>query len=121
MVAVLLVAGSLNAYAVSLEAFDAHEHAGHGQHVHGPQDDAAGHDHGDAPTLADAASGEDHAPGNCGLCKHMHAHSCCAYAVPATDLILKLAHARASVPVAVSHIPPGQLAAPLFRPPRAVA
>lgn len=129
MVAVAISASSLSGYAATLAAFDVHAHGGHGLHDHGSQDHAAGHsydhDHGDALDVADAA--QDKAPGSDdttskgNLCTGMHVHCCCPYAVPAADITLKLAHERASVPTVASHIPHGQLASPLFRPPRAVA
>jgi hypothetical protein len=125
MVAVAISASSLNGYAATLAAFDVHTHGGHGFHDH-----AVGHshdhdDHGDALDVADAAQDQDPASDGTGskgnLCTGMHVHCCCPYAVPTADITLKLAHERASVPVVVSHIPHGQLASPLFRPPRAGA
>ena len=119
MVAVLLSAGGLNAHAAAMAAFDAHEHGHHGLHDH-----AADHQHG-AGLDADpcGSQGCDDEPASTGKpCAHLHGHCCTAYAVPAADCILKLAHdARAAVPAAVSHIPHGQLSSPLFRPPRAIA
>ncbi|MCC7251875.1 hypothetical protein [Hyphomicrobium sp.] len=119
MVAVLLSAGSLNGYAAVLEAFHVHDHGGHGLHDH-----AADHEHtGNVLDVADATHDQDKddpaAKGN--LCAGVHVHCCCTYAVPAADLTLKLPHERTSVPAAASHIPHGQLASPLFRPPRAIA
>lgn len=119
MVAVVLAAGSLNGYAGALAAFDVHEHGSHGLHDH-----MAGHDHGDASDLADAAHDQDRCCDGdpaAKLCTQMHVHCCCAYAVPAADLVLKLADEHATVAAAVSHMPHGQLASPLFRPPRAIA
>jgi hypothetical protein len=121
MVAVVLVAGGLNGYSAALAAFDVHEHGAAGVHDHGLHDHAGDHDHGDAFEVADVPQGDGDPAASCGLCTHTHAHSCCAYAVPAADLTLKLAHERSSVRAATSHIPHGQLAAPLFRPPRAIA
>lgn len=121
MVAVVLAAGSLNGYAGALETFDVHEHGGLGLYDHGTHDHAADHDHDEDLDTADAAHNDGDPASNCGLCTHTHAHCCCTYAVPATDLVLKLGNERASVLAAASHIPPGQLATPLFRPPRAIA
>jgi hypothetical protein len=128
MVAVAISASSLNGYSATLAAFDVHAHGGHGLHDHGVHSHAADHDHdhGDALDVAAAAAAQapccDDDPAAKGnLCTGMHAHCCCAYAVPTADLALKLGHERAPVAVAVSHIPHGQLAAPLFRPPRAIA
>lgn len=123
MVAVVLAAGSLNGYAAALASFDQHEHGMHGLHDHGAHAHAGHHDDGDASSdVADATQkgGED-PYASCGMCQHVHVHTCCAYGVPPADVTLKLTHERVSIPVAGSHIPPGQLATPLFRPPRAIA
>lgn len=118
MVAVLLAAGGVSAYAAGLSAFEAHEHGVHEAHDHGL------HQHADSDTsaMAGAAGHDDADPASqCSLCAQIHVHSCCSYAVPAADLALKLSPERMSVPVAASHIPAGQLASPLYRPPCAIA
>lgn len=126
MVAVLLAAGGLNGYGAALAAFDKHEHGVHGLHDHAPHSHAGDHDHGDTSdvanlNVADATPSGGDPAADCGLCSHVHVHSCCVYAVPAADLGLKLGLTRSAAPVAISHIPPGQLTTPLFRPPRVTA
>jgi hypothetical protein len=52
----------------------------------------------------------------------MHVHCCGSFAVPAAECGLKLAAlTRVPVLIADSLVPLGQLASPLFRPPRATA
>lgn len=128
MVAVAISASSMNGYAAVMAAFDTHAHGPHGLHSHPSHDHGVGdhadpHDklaHGDT---CDTLGCEDEAPASSEQpCAHVHAHCCSAFAVSAGDCTLKLAHdARAAILVEDSHIPHGQLAVPLFRPPRAIA
>lgn len=115
MVAVALSASSLNGYAAVLAAFDTHAHGHHGTHSH------PAHDH-DLVVVADDAVGDEEPSSSDQPCKHVHMHCCSTVAVTAADVSLSVAvYGRTVVPVADSHIPPGQIAAPLFRPPRAIA
>lgn len=119
VVAVALSAASLNGYASVLAAFDTHAHGHHGTHSHPAHDQ--GHDHGDGLDAGHAMQDEDPVSGD-QPCKHVHMHCCSSVAVTIADFDLTDAdYARIVVPVADSHLPPGQLASPLFRPPRAVA
>lgn len=116
MVAVAVSASSLNGYAAVLAAFDTHAHGSHGMHEH------PSHDH--EPGLHSDHGAHDEDPASSDQpCKHMHMHCCSSVAVATADAGLSdtAAYARAAVSIANSHIPPGQLASPLFRPPRAVA
>lgn len=117
MIAVLLAAGGVSAYAAGLAPFEADEHGVHAAHDHGLHH----HADGDASAMVGAAEHDDDPASQCSLCAQIHVHSCCSYAVPAADLALKLSPERMSVPVATSHIPAGQLASPLYRPPCAIA
>ena len=115
VVAVALGAASLNGYASVLAAFDTHAHGAHGTHSHPAHDHEQGLDTGSA--MQDEGPASNDQP-----CQHVHMHCCSSVAVAATGYNLTIAdYARVVVPVADSHIPPGQLASPLFRPPRAVA
>jgi hypothetical protein len=117
LVAVALGASSLNGYAAALAAFE-HTHGHHhGTHVHGV------HAHAVDATAGDPASSDDDGPAaGDKICKHMHAHCCGATAVPPAECSLKLGDLpRQVVPRAASHIPPGEGASSLFRPPRATA
>lgn len=120
VVAVAISVSGINSYAGVLAAFDMHEHGHHGLHDHPT------HDHGSALDVDHATLDQDHDDQDPASseqpCTHVHAHCCSTVAVPATEFGLKSADfAPAAVPFANSHIPPGQLAAPLFRPPRASA
>jgi hypothetical protein len=119
MVAVALCASSLSGYMGVLAAFDVHAHGHHGVHVHEHDHGTAfqvAQDHDDASQTGDEQGSANH------VCAHMHVSCCGSFAVPAADCGLKLAaSARASMPFADSHIPHGQIASPLFRPPRAAA
>ncbi|MBN8912387.1 MAG: hypothetical protein J0H65_10095 [Rhizobiales bacterium] len=119
VVAVALGAASLNGYASVLAAFDTHAHGAHDTHSHPALDQDHDHEHGlDA---GHAMHDEDPASSD-QPCQHVHMHCCSSVAVAATGYNLAVAdYARAIVPIADSHLPPGQLASPLFRPPRAVA
>lgn len=141
MVAVALCASSLNGYSAVLEAFESHTHGPMGAHVHHAHDgdhahdgvsdgvsvdaDHAGHDHAAHPGQACDEAGCDEPqdePKSASHCAYMHTHCCASFAVPAGDCTLKLGTpVRAIVPERASLIPPGQLASPLFRPPRAIA
>jgi hypothetical protein len=115
MVAVALSASSLNGYAAVLAAFDVHAHGHHGMHSH------PSHDH-DAGLHADHAIGDEDPASSDQPCKHLHMHCCSSVAVAAADYALtETAYTRAVVPIANSHIPHGQIASRLYRPPRAVA
>jgi len=126
MVAVVLGVSGLNGYAWVLAAFDVHEHGHHAPHSHAPQSPAA-HDHDglDAESLytaLDQGQNEDDPASADHICAHVHAHCCGSFAVAAQDYALSVNVVTPSVvPVARSHIPPGELASPLFRPPRAIA
>ncbi len=117
MVAVALSASSLNGYAAVLAAFDTHAHGHHGVHSHPV------HDHDDEHGLGVDHAMQDEDPASSDQsCKHVHMHCCTSVAVAAADYALTdTAYARAVVPIADSHLPPGQISSPLFRPPRAVA
>lgn len=120
VVAVALSAASLNGYASVLAAFDTHAHGAHAVHSHPAQNQDHDHEYGlDAGHAAmqdeDPASGDQ-------PCKHVHMHCCSTVAVAATGYNLVVTdYASAIAPIADSHLPPGQLASPLFRPPRALA
>jgi len=120
MVAVALSASSLSGYMGVLAAFDVHAHGHHGVHAH----DFAHHDHGvvaEADAQGQPQTGDEQGSAN-HVCAHMHVNCCGSFAVPAAECGLKLAErTRVAGPVADSHIPPGQIASPLFRPPRASA
>ncbi len=115
VVAVALSAASLNGYASVLAAFDTHAHGHHGTHSHPAQDHEHGLDAGHAMQDEDPASSDQ-------PCKHVHLHCCCSSVVmAAADVGFTIAaFTHVTVPVANSHVPPGQLASPLYRPPRAV-
>lgn len=129
MVAVALCASSLSGYSAVLEAFETHTHGLMGAHVHHANDgvsvtaaDHAGHDHADQ--TADSCEGvscEEPAK-SASHCAYMHTHCCASLAVPAGDCGFKLGFVPGSIqPERASHLPLGQLATPLFRPPRASA
>lgn len=122
VVALALSASGLNGYASVLAAFDAHAHGAHGPHIHSTLHD---HDHGVDPGAGPHADhgmqDEDPASGDL-PCKHVHMHCCSIIALAAVDIGFTLvADAPTVLPVAAAHLPPGELAAPLFRPPRAAA
>jgi tryptophanyl-tRNA synthetase len=129
---VLLVAAAIgvsgaNAYAGVLAAFDVHAHGAHGVHSH-PSHDDHGHNHGhgggqeDHAALDHDSNGRNPASTDSQPCTHVHVHCCSSFAVQAADITLTVGiHVRTIVPVADSHIPHGELASPLFRPPRAIA
>ncbi len=131
VVALALSASGLNGYASVLAAFDAHAHGhGHGavahEMAHGSHGHAAHRGHDVDPGLglhADRAmQDEDPASGDLPCCKHVHMHCCSIIALAAVDIGFTLvADAPTVLPVAAAHLPPGELAAPLFRPPRAAA
>lgn len=126
MVAVVLGVSGLNGYASVLAAFDVHEHGHHAPHSHAPQSHAS-HDHDGLDTQGlsaalDQGQHEDEPASTDQPCAHVHVHCCGSFAVAAQDCTLTGSVVqRAVVPVAQSHIPPGELASPLFRPPRAIA
>lgn len=119
VLAVAISVSGINSYAGVLAAFDTHAHGHHGLHSHPAHD----HDHGSTPdadhaTLDQDRNDEDPASSE-QPCTHTHAHCCSTFAVAAGDCGLKLAvFARAAVPVAVTHIPHGEIVSSLFRPPR---
>lgn len=135
MVAVALCASNLNGYSAVLEAFESHAHGPMGPHVHHAHDGVSvepadtahdhGHDHAAHPAdTCDEAGCEEprDEPKSASHCAYMHTHCCASFAIPAGDCALKLGDAsRAIEPERASLIPPGQLASPLFRPPRANA
>lgn len=129
MVVVAVGAGSLNGYLSSRAAL---EHA----RMHGHEALHAAHDHAAAAHGAHQAAAPvgGHelaacAPQSCDTpddtahtCADMHVHCCSTYAVPAADCgLAPVRYAGAVLRIADSHIPPGEIAAPLFRPPRAAA
>jgi hypothetical protein len=120
MVAVALSASSLSGYMGVLAAFDVHAHGHHGVHSHA-------HDHGVFEQVAqdhhDASQSDGDEQNSANhVCAHMHVSCCGSFAVPAAECSLKLAGVvRDPVPFADSHVPHGQIASPLFRPPRASA
>lgn len=125
MVVVALGAGSLNGYFGVLAAFETHAHGPYAMHTHaaahahGAQEDAHGHHEAEADVAQDQSGGD---PGACEhACEHRHAHCCSTFAVPAAEYGTHAVHGRATVAVAQSLLPHGQLASPLFRPPRAAA
>jgi len=120
VVALALSASGLNGYAAVLAAFDAHAHGhGHGAVAH----EMGHHDHGgdSGPGLHADRAMQDEDPASGDLpCKHVHMHCCSIVALAAVDIGFTLvADVPAVLPVAAAHLPPGELAAPLFRPPRA--
>ena len=138
--AVAFAASALNGYASVLNAFDVHAHGPHGLHSHDLHDhglhDHGLHDHWHEPAHDVGSDAHDHLHavaadqsqdhGNAGpdeqACKHVHAHCCAAFAVTVADGGVSVAvYSRAVLPVANSHLPPGQIASPLFRPPRLAA
>lgn len=123
VVAAAIGISGANAYAGVLAAFDTHAHGAHGMHAH-PSHDDRGHDHGDEDHAAVGQDSNDRSPAsNDHLpCAHVHAHCCSSFAVQAVAITLTVrTDARAVVPIADSHVPHGELASPLFRPPRAIA
>lgn len=121
LVAAALGASSLNGYAAVLTAFDTHAHGHHGVHSHPSHDEHGANLHEDHAPLDQAQ--QDHDPASSDqTCAHVHAHCCSSFALPAVGWPLAVAaYMPAVAPVARSHLPHGQLAAPLFRPPRAAA
>ncbi len=122
VVALALSASGLNGYAAVLAAFDAHAHGhGHGAAAHEVAHPGHGADPG--PGLHADQPIEDQDPASGDLpCKHVHMHCCSSVALAAADIgFTFLADAPTVLPVAAAHLPPGELAAPLFRPPRAAA
>ncbi|MGE0024074.1 MAG: hypothetical protein AB7S70_10650 [Hyphomicrobium sp.] len=126
--AVALSASAANGYAAALAAFDAHSHGPHGTHSHAAHQDHASYERADQPLGGgDVGSFDSDQSGSASTdepCTQMHGHCCSslATAIPAGDCSLKVADRdRAAVPIAKSHVPPGQLGSPLFRPPRVLA
>lgn len=121
VVAVALSAASLSGYASVLSAFDTHAHGPHGVHSHPAHDQ----DHGDDQGLdVGHATQTDDSDAPDQPCKHVHMHCCSTVATAAAttdDGLIVAVYPRVFVPIAQSHIPPGQIASPLFRPPRAFA
>lgn len=120
VVAAAISVSGINSYAGVLAAFDVHEHGHHGLHSH------PAHDNGSARDVDHATLDQDHDrqdPASSEQpCTHVHVHCCSTFAVAASECGLKsVTFAPAAIPFANSHIPPGQLAAPLFRPPRTSA
>lgn len=120
VVAVAISVSGVNSYAGVLAAFDTHAHGHHGLHSH------PAHDHGSALDMDHLALDQDQEqndedPASSEQpCTHAHVHCCSTFAVPAGDCGLKLAaFARTAVPIAVTHIPHGEIVSSLFRPPRA--
>jgi hypothetical protein len=125
VVAAAIGISGVNAYAGVLAAFDTHAHGVHGVHSH-PSHDDHGHDHGDGhqdhAALDQDPNDRNPASNDNQPCTHVHVHCCSSFAVQAVDITLIVGtDARTIVPVADSHIPHGELASPLFRPPRAIA
>lgn len=124
LVVALCVAG-LNGYASALAC---HAHVlSDGIHTHGGDDSDAGassdaHHHHAAMEPSDADAGSqaaDGPPPSDQPCKHVHVHCCATVAVPAGDCgLAEPPYARPHVAIADAHVPAGQLASPLFRPPR---
>jgi hypothetical protein len=126
VVAVAMGASAMNGYAAVLSAFDIHAHGHHGVHSHPSHDDHGVDDHGIDVHVDHADLDQDQQDSDPASteqpCAHAHVHCCSSVAVPAGDCSLKLVvDTRETVLVADSHVPHGQLASPLFRPPRAVA
>lgn len=124
MIVVAIGASSLNGYAAVLAAFDTHAHGHHGVHSHPAHDvDQHANAPGESQVLDVADSHDDGSEPDGQACKHVHAHCCCAsVVVPANvSTLAAFGYVRSSVPIADSAIPHGQLASPLYRPPRAIA
>lgn len=119
ILAVAFGAAGANGYASALAC---HDHAA-GGHTHAAAPDGHG-DHGESGAfdVSDATDTSDTPSSSDRPCTHAHVHCCASFAVAASDCTLALTdHVRATPPIALAHIPAGQLATPLFRPPRLAA
>lgn len=121
-------AAGINGYASALAACHGHTPGGHasvsGLHHHASVVLDSHADHGDegASDVTDATSPQDTPSSSDRLCTHGHVHCCASFAVTASDCTFALMdHVRTTPPIALAHIPAGQLATPLFRPPRLAA
>lgn len=120
-VAAALGVSGVNGYAAVLSAFDIHAHGHHGAHSH-PSHDEHGVDLNEGHAAVDQAQQDGDSSSTDQPCGHVHVHCCSSVAVATGGWTLALAvYTRAIAPIARSHVPPGQIASPLFRPPRAVA
>jgi hypothetical protein len=120
VVAAIGVSG-VNGYAAVLSAFDIHAHGHHGAHSH-PSHDEHGVDLHEDHAAIDQAQQDGDSSSTDQPCGHVHVHCCSSVAVATGEWTLALAvYTRAIAPIARSHLPPGQLASPLFRPPRVIA
>lgn len=122
LLAAALGASGLNGYSQALAVFE-HARGGHSHDQDHGQHAAHVHVHGGEATADSAPSHDDGTPSAADkLCKHMHAHCCGATAVPPAECGLKFGDLpRHVVRSAASHLPPGEGASSLFRPPRASA
>lgn len=119
LVAVAVFASSASGYLATVAAYEDFMHGHAGVHVH--------HVAAVAGSDADLQSGPadddpSGTPYSDDLCTQMHVHCCSTVALPAGDCTLKVAaFIPAAVPIVDSLIPHGQIASPLFRPPRVIA
>ena len=121
LVAAALCVSGVNGYAAVLSAFDIHAHGHHGAHSH-PSNDEHGVDLHEDHTAIDQAQQDGDSSSTDQPCGHVHVHCCSSVAVATGEWTLGVAvYTRAIAPIARSHLPPGQLASPLFRPPRVIA
>lgn len=141
MLVVAFSVAGLNGYASALACHAGASHALDTSRTHGPHGSAS-HDAG-VSAERDAALSHAHAnpDGHVGAhgmnvpdadgdapckgdpgCKHVHVHCCATFAMaPAECGLVMASYARSRAPIADAHIPAGQLASPLFRPPRHTA